>query len=125
MSISELIRYWNEGFQSEIFSSDIGITDVDVGCRISLTLRLMSMPTCAYRHLPFWSKTLFTTSPMLNQQFPGPPITVFFDFSTRPTSSRRAFEMVSSPVLCLGFIMAITFSPLHHPLSISLFSLPT
>ncbi len=38
-------RYWNGSLQSHIFSSDIGITDVNVGCRISLTLRSMSMPT--------------------------------------------------------------------------------
>ncbi len=34
-------------FQSDIFLSEIGITDVDVGCRISPTLRSMSMPTYA------------------------------------------------------------------------------
>jgi hypothetical protein len=45
MSISELFRYRNDDFQSDIFSSDIKITDVDVGCQISLTLRSMSMPT--------------------------------------------------------------------------------
>jgi hypothetical protein len=45
MSISELFRYWNDSFQSDICSSDMGITDVDVGCRISPTLRSMSMPT--------------------------------------------------------------------------------
>ncbi len=45
MSISELFWYRNDRFQSDIFSSDIGITDVDVGCRIPLTLRSMSMPT--------------------------------------------------------------------------------
>jgi hypothetical protein len=45
MSISELFRYRNDNFQSDIFSSDIGITDVDVGCQISPTLRSMSMPT--------------------------------------------------------------------------------
>jgi hypothetical protein len=45
MSISELFRYRNDSFQSDIFSSDIGITGVDVGCRISPTLRSMSMPT--------------------------------------------------------------------------------
>ncbi len=44
MSMSELFRYRNDNFQSDIFSSDIGITD-DVGCRISPTLRLMSLPT--------------------------------------------------------------------------------
>jgi hypothetical protein len=35
MSISEPFRYRNDSFQSDIISSDIGITDVDVGCRIS------------------------------------------------------------------------------------------
>jgi hypothetical protein len=45
MSISEHFRYRNDVFQSDIFVSDIGRTDVDVGCRISLTLRSMSMPT--------------------------------------------------------------------------------
>jgi hypothetical protein len=45
MSISELFRYRNDSFQSDMFSSDIGITDVDVGCRISPTLRSTSMPT--------------------------------------------------------------------------------
>jgi hypothetical protein len=44
MSMSELFRYRNDNFQSDIFSSDIGITD-DVGCRISPTLRSMSLPT--------------------------------------------------------------------------------
>ncbi len=39
------LRYQNESFQSNIFSYDIGITDVDVGCRILPTLRSMSMPT--------------------------------------------------------------------------------
>jgi hypothetical protein len=47
MSISEHFRYRNGGFQSDIFVSDIGITDVDVGCRVSPTLRSMSMPTYA------------------------------------------------------------------------------
>ncbi len=35
MSISEHFRYRNDVFQSNIFVSDIGITDVDVGCRMS------------------------------------------------------------------------------------------
>jgi hypothetical protein len=43
--ISELFRYRNDSFQYDIFSSDNGITDVDVGYRISPTLRSMSMPT--------------------------------------------------------------------------------
>jgi hypothetical protein len=43
MSISEQFRYRNDVFQSNIFVSDIGITDVDVGCRISPTLRSVSM----------------------------------------------------------------------------------
>ncbi len=30
MSISERFRYRNDGFQSDIFSSDIGITEVDM-----------------------------------------------------------------------------------------------
>jgi hypothetical protein len=47
MSILEPFRYRNDSFQSNIFSSDIGITDVDVVCRISPTLRSMSMPTYA------------------------------------------------------------------------------
>jgi hypothetical protein len=47
MSISELFQYRNDNFQSDIFSSDIGITDVDVGCQILPTLRSMSMPTYA------------------------------------------------------------------------------
>ncbi len=47
MSISEHFRYRNDIFQSDIFVSDIAITDVDVGCRISPTLRSMSMPTYA------------------------------------------------------------------------------
>jgi hypothetical protein len=51
MSISEPFRYRNDSFQSDILSSDIGITDVDVGCRISPTLRSMSMPTYANRPL--------------------------------------------------------------------------
>jgi hypothetical protein len=45
MSISEPFRYRNDIFQFDIFSSDIGITDVDVGCRISPIMRSMSMPT--------------------------------------------------------------------------------
>ncbi len=45
MSISKHFRYRNDVFQFDIFVSDIGITDVDVGCRISPTLRSMSMPT--------------------------------------------------------------------------------
>jgi hypothetical protein len=45
MSILEHFRYRNDIFQSYIFVSYIGITDVDVGCRISPTLRSMSMPT--------------------------------------------------------------------------------
>jgi hypothetical protein len=45
--ISEPFQCRNVSFQSDIFSSDIGITDVDVGCRISPTLRSMSMPTYA------------------------------------------------------------------------------
>jgi hypothetical protein len=48
MSISELFRYRNDSFESDIFSSDIGITDVDVGCPISPTLRSMSMPTYGF-----------------------------------------------------------------------------
>jgi hypothetical protein len=48
MSISELFQYRNDRFQSDIFSSNIGITDVDVGCRISQTIGSMSMPTYAY-----------------------------------------------------------------------------
>ncbi len=48
MSISEHFQYRNESFQSDIFVSDIRITDVDVGCRISPTLRSMSMPTYAF-----------------------------------------------------------------------------
>jgi hypothetical protein len=39
----EHFRYQNDNFRSNIFVSDIGIKDV--GCRISLTLRLMLMPT--------------------------------------------------------------------------------
>jgi hypothetical protein len=35
MSISEHFRYRNDVFQSDIFVFYIGITDVDVGCRIS------------------------------------------------------------------------------------------
>ncbi len=48
MSISEHFRYQNDVFHSNIFVSDIGITDVDVEGWISPTLRLMSMPTYAY-----------------------------------------------------------------------------
>jgi hypothetical protein len=46
MSISEHFRYRNDVFQSDIFFSNIGKTD-DVECRISPTLRSMSMPTYA------------------------------------------------------------------------------
>jgi hypothetical protein len=45
MSTSVHFQYLNGVFQSDIFVSDIGITDVDVGCQILLTLRSMSMPT--------------------------------------------------------------------------------
>jgi hypothetical protein len=45
MSISELFRYRDDSFQSDIFSSDIVITDVDVKCRISPTFRSVLMPT--------------------------------------------------------------------------------
>ncbi len=55
MSISEHFRYRNDVFQSVIFVSDIGITDVDVGCRISPTLRSMSMPTYGLRELAIGS----------------------------------------------------------------------
>jgi hypothetical protein len=48
MSISEHFRYRNDVFQSDIFVSDIGLTDDDVGCRISPTLISLSMPT--YEH---------------------------------------------------------------------------
>jgi hypothetical protein len=48
MSISELFRYQNDSFQSDIFSSNIGITDVNVGCQISPTLRSILMPTYAH-----------------------------------------------------------------------------
>jgi hypothetical protein len=51
MSISEHFRYRNDVFQSDIFVFDIGITDVDVGYRISPTLRSMSMPTYGFL---FW-----------------------------------------------------------------------
>jgi hypothetical protein len=39
LPLLEHFRYWNYIFQSDIFVfvSDIGITDVDVGCRISPT----------------------------------------------------------------------------------------
>ncbi len=46
MSISEPFRYRNDVFQSDIFVSENGITDVGVGYRISPTLRSMSMPNC-------------------------------------------------------------------------------
>jgi hypothetical protein len=35
MLILELFRYRNDSFQSDIFSSDIRITDVVVGCKMS------------------------------------------------------------------------------------------
>ncbi len=54
MSISEHFRYRNDVFQSDIFVSEIGITDVDVGCWISPTLRSMSMPTYAKNHWQWW-----------------------------------------------------------------------
>jgi hypothetical protein len=47
MSISEHFRYGNDSFQSYIFVSDIGMTYLDAGCRISPILRSMSMPTNA------------------------------------------------------------------------------
>jgi hypothetical protein len=51
MSISDYLRYRNDGFQSDIFFSDIGITDVDVGCQISPILISMSMPTYAFDNI--------------------------------------------------------------------------
>jgi hypothetical protein len=48
MSISKLFRYWNERIYSDIFCSNIGIRDVNVGCQILPTWRLMSMPTYTY-----------------------------------------------------------------------------
>ncbi len=48
MSISGLFQYRNDSFQSDIFSSNIRIADVDVRCRISPTLRSMSIPTYAF-----------------------------------------------------------------------------
>ncbi len=49
MSISELFLYRKDSFQCDIFSSNIGIPDVDVGCRILPTLRSMSMPTYGFQ----------------------------------------------------------------------------
>jgi hypothetical protein len=62
-------RYRTDVFQSDIYVSNIRITDVDIGCRISPTLRSMSMPTygCSYRFTyssrtrlyygPYWPET--------------------------------------------------------------------
>ncbi len=50
MSISEFFLYRNGSFQSDIFSSDVGIIDFDVGCRISPTLISMSMPILNLRY---------------------------------------------------------------------------
>ncbi len=52
---SGLFHYRNDSFQPNIFSSDIRITDVHVQCRISPTLRSMSMPTYA-----FYQSDIFT-----------------------------------------------------------------
>ncbi len=43
------------------FSSDIGITDVDVGCQISLTLRSMSMPT----YVQWWASYFHKVTELL------------------------------------------------------------
>ncbi len=51
--ISGLFRHRNNSFHSDIFSADIGITDVDVRCRILPKLRSMSMPT----YVKLWVKT--------------------------------------------------------------------
>jgi hypothetical protein len=40
LPISERFRYRNDFFQSDVFFSDIGITDVDVGCRISPNIEI-------------------------------------------------------------------------------------
>ncbi len=50
-------RYWNDCFQSDIFFSDIGLTDDDVRCRISPTSRSMSMPT--YEHYHYFAVIFF------------------------------------------------------------------
>jgi hypothetical protein len=62
MSISEPFRYRNDVFQSDIFVFDIGITDVDVGYRISPTLRSMSMPTYDLYHKGTRPSALFSFS---------------------------------------------------------------
>ncbi len=48
ISIWGNFRHRNDSFQSDIFFSDIRITDVDFGCRISLILRPMSTPTYGF-----------------------------------------------------------------------------
>jgi hypothetical protein len=48
MSISEHFQYRNDSLKSEIFVFVIGITDADVRCGISPTLRSMLMPTYEY-----------------------------------------------------------------------------
>jgi hypothetical protein len=53
MSISELFLYRNDSFQCDIFSSNIGIPDVGVRCRILPTLRSMSMPTYEFQSAIF------------------------------------------------------------------------
>ncbi len=63
MSISEHFRFWNDGFQSDTFFSDIRITDVDVGCQISPTLRSMSMPTYGCDNLTYVQSDPFSALP--------------------------------------------------------------
>jgi hypothetical protein len=53
MSISEHFRYQNDVFQSDIF-----VSDIDVGCRISPTLRSMSMPTYGHVYIQNMIKTM-------------------------------------------------------------------
>jgi hypothetical protein len=65
MSISELFRYRNEKILSDIFCSDIGIRDVDVGYRISPTSRPMSMPTYGYVPANFQAEQLSFLTPGL------------------------------------------------------------
>jgi hypothetical protein len=72
MSISEHFRYRNDIFQSDIFVSYIGITDFDVGCRISPTLRSMSMPTYARWLLcPTWKQAIAWTQREMGSVYIG------------------------------------------------------
>jgi hypothetical protein len=54
MSMSGHLRYWNDSFQSYIFFSDIGITDVDVRYQ-----RHYDRCQCPPMHMPYLAMCSF------------------------------------------------------------------